>query len=219
MSRSALLFSFGIFLTVACGGNTTSDNSNPCATLTDANCDDESTTIDATNSSSGPEADPVTENSHETVEEVIRHLPLSCFIGSSKCDPRNGNGCEDGETCDFSSESELNCYPPPNTAAIDETCNNSGGPYCASGGWCAPDSITGDALCHQVCCSDSECSAPGTKCVGVFTDPNIGSLGLCRIPSDESDENNDSGSCLPPGASCSPANDQCCNYCHSGHCH
>ena len=91
--------------------------------------------------------------------------------------------------------------------------------FCASGGWCAPDNVTGEARCHRVCCDDSECGTPGTKCIGIFTDPNIGSLGLCRIPTEDDEDDEDASNCLPPGASCSPSDDQCCGYCHVGHCH
>ena len=100
------------------------------------------------------------DSSDETTAETVRLLPLSCFIGSSACDPRNGDGCDEGATCDFSSESQLTCFPPPNSAQLDAPCNNSGGP-CASGGWCAPDNVTGEARCHRVCCDDSECAPQG----------------------------------------------------------
>ena len=91
-----------------------------------------STTIDSTNSGTdtSPESPTSDDTSNETAAETVRLLPFSCFIGSSACDPRNGDGCDDGATCDFSSESQLTCFPPPNTAQIDTACNNSGGPLC-----------------------------------------------------------------------------------------
>ena len=213
MSRLTLLLVLGFALGVGCGDSDTQPETED---------GEASTTIDSTNSGTGTstESPSSDDTSNETAAETVRLLPLSCFIGSSACDPRNGDGCDDGATCDFSSESQLTCFPPPNTAQIDTACNNSGGPFCASGGWCAPDNVTGEALCHKVCCDDSDCSTPGTKCTGIFTDPNIGSLGLCRFPTEDEEENNDDASnCLPPGASCSPSDDQCCGYCHVGHCH
>ena len=212
MSRVALIVVVGLALGVGCGDS---------ATRTNPNDSEESTTIDSTNSSTGtaPESPASDDTLDETAAETVRLLPFSCFIGPSACDPRNGDGCDEGATCDFSSESQLTCFPPPNTAPLDAPCNNSGGPFCASGGWCAPDNTTGEARCHRVCCDDSECGTPGTKCIGIFTDPNIGSLGLCRIPTEDDEDDDGADNCLPAGASCTPSDDQCCGYCHVGHCH
>ena len=210
MSRAALIVVVGLALGVGCGDG---------ATQTDTDESEESTTIDSTNSGTASESPTSDDPSDETAAETVRLLPLSCFIGSSACDPRNGDGCDEGATCDFSSESQLTCFPPPNTAQLDAPCNNSGGPFCASGGWCAPDNVTGEARCHRVCCDDSECGTPGTKCIGIFTDSNIGSLGLCRIPTEDDDDDDGADNCLPAGASCAPSDDQCCGYCHVGHCH
>ena len=204
-------------LSVSCGEaeETNPAQTNPCDSASNPDCDSGSASTTTESSTESNTSDSGTEGN----EDVIRILPFSCFIGPSPCDPRSGEGCAEGETCDFSSESELGCFPPPNTAAVGEACDNSAGPYCAVGGWCAPDSITGEPFCHQVCCFDSECSAPGLECAGIFTDPNIGSLGLCKFPSEESDDDEAPGDCLPSGASCSTTDDQCCGYCHVGHCH
>ena len=208
-------------LTISCGGNeeTTTARTDSCESSSNPDCDSNSTSTDSTASTEDNSPTDLDDSNSESDanEDIVRLLPFSCFIGPSPCDPRNGQGCAEGETCDLDSEGRLSCFPPPNTADVDEPCDNSAGPYCAAGGWCAPDTITGESFCHQVCCSDSECAAEGFACVGIFTDSNIGSLGLCKFPSE--DDVDDSGDCLPPGAGCSSTNDQCCNYCHAGHCH
>ena len=120
MPRAALIVVVGLALGVGCGDG---------ATRTDTNDIEESITIDSTNSGTASESPNPDDNSDETGAETVRLLPLSCFIGSSACDPRNGDGCDEGATCDFSSESQLTCFPPPNTAQLDAPCNNSGGPF------------------------------------------------------------------------------------------
>ena len=221
MSHSSRLSMCLFALTIACGDKSTDlTGAEACEPSATTDCTESSdATSDATENSGDTSTPSADASDNGTASETVRLLPMACFIGPSACDPRNGEGCGEGSACDFSGDGELMCFPPPNTAAIDEACNNAEGPFCASGGWCAPDSVTGDALCHKVCCSDSECTEPGFECVGVFTDPNIGSLGLCKIPTEGDSGGDDSGSCLPPGASCSMSNDQCCGYCHSGHCH
>ena len=142
-------------------------------------------------------------------------LPPSCFVGASNCDPRSGEGCSAGEACDFSSQGELVCFPPPNEAAIGQSCSNQGGPYCASGGWCVSDTSGGPGTCRKVCCVNQECSEPGFECVGMLNNPSMGSIGVCRTPPDPTD----SPQCLPYGAPCTPSNDECCGQCHFDHCH
>lgn len=146
---------------------------------------------------------------------VARLLPMSCFVGPSACDPRNGGGCTEGDTCDFSNDGRLECFPPPNEAALGESCDNEAGPFCAAGGWCwrSPE---GSAACHRVCCSSAECTEPGLECVRILNDPAFGSLGVCRVPTEPADP---APSCLPAGARCSPSGDPCCGFCHIDHCH
>jgi len=145
----------------------------------------------------------------------VQLLPAACFAGASGCDPRSGEGCTAGEACDFSSAGQLVCFPPPNTAELGQSCNNQGGPFCASGGWCVPDTSGGPGICRKVCCSDGECSEPGVACVGLLTNPSMGAIGVCRTPP----EPGDSPQCLPYGAPCTMSNDQCCGQCHFDHCH
>ena len=97
MPRAALIVVVGLALGVGCGDG---------ATRTDTNDIEESITIDSTNSGTASESPNPDDNSDETGAETVRLLPLSCFIGSSACDPRNGDGCDEGATCDFSSESQ-----------------------------------------------------------------------------------------------------------------
>ncbi|MEM6786679.1 MAG: hypothetical protein AAF928_20575 [Myxococcota bacterium] len=141
------------------------------------------------------------------------YLPASCFAGSSPCEPRTGEGCAAGETCDLDSEGQMVCFPPPNTAALGQPCNNGSGPFCAAGGWCLPGA-GGGTVCQQVCCADAECTTPGETCVPVFQNPQMGSLGTCGV-----DNGGGGGTCLPAGALCSPSNDECCGHCHIDHCH
>ncbi|MEM6732228.1 MAG: hypothetical protein AAF658_11775, partial [Myxococcota bacterium] len=148
---------------------------------------------------------------------VVRLLPRSCYAGPSPCEPRTGQGCAAGETCDFSGEGQLVCYPPPNEAQIGEPCDNQVGPYCASGGWCWRDP-DGNASCHEVCCANSECTDPDFSCVPTFNNSAFGTLGVCRVPTEPTDPV-DAPSCLSPGAFCSMATDQCCGFCHFDHCH
>mgnify|MGYP001185302393 CR=1 FL=1 len=223
MTYPLMVLCLACALLTSCGSTeeTNSTRTNPCDAASNPECDSDSAADDtATSTADSSAAEPNDSNSEpETNEDIVRILPFSCFIGPSPCDPRNGDGCAAGETCDFAGEGELGCFPPPNTAGIDEPCDNSAGPYCAAGGWCAPDTITGESFCQQVCCVDSECTHSEFECVSIFTDPNIGSLGLCKFPSEDSGDDDAPEDCLPPGASCSPANDQCCGYCHAGHCH
>ena len=87
-----------------------------------------------------------------------------------------------------------------------------------------PDELPFSCLLRNVNCFKPERKAPTSSqmCGGwwsdpIFTDPNIGSLGICNVPGENSGD--DSGDCLPSGASCSVTDDQCCGYCHVGHCH
>ena len=142
-------------------------------------------------------------------------LPAGCYIGPADCDPRTGKGCGEGAACDFSSQGKLVCFPPPNDAAVGQPCNNQGGPFCAAGGWCVPETGSGPGTCRKVCCSTQECSDPGFECVGLLTNPSQGSIGVCRTPPEPAE----SPECLPYGAPCNTANDACCGQCHFDHCH
>ncbi|MEM9694941.1 MAG: hypothetical protein AAGA56_20535 [Myxococcota bacterium] len=145
--------------------------------------------------------------------EIVRLLPAACFVGPSPCEPRTGEGCAEGESCSLTPEGRLICRPPPRTAAIGDACDSLAGPFCEAGAWCVGDASAGTGICRAVCCGDGECSEPGHRCVGVFQQPALGSLGACF----ESTE--PSPMCLSAGATCTVGNDQCCGFCHIDHCH
>lgn len=127
-------------------------------------------------------------------------LPASCWKGLKSCNPLTNEGCDGaaGWACDLSTEGPQ-CFEPPNSQKLGESCNNSNGPFCEGGGHCDK------SVCAAFCCSSEDC-AEGDECEAIGSE---GSLGVCRKP----------GACKPAGGSCSKPAGCCSGDCHVGHCH
>lgn len=92
-------------------------------------------------------------------------------VAVDECNPVTLFGCQaagPGATCDQDSlkQGKFSCYPPPNTAGLCQSCNNSTGPYCGAGMKCL------DGTCAKYCCSSLDC---GT---GVCDKTNLSAWGI-----------------------------------------
>jgi hypothetical protein len=80
------------------------------------------------------------------------------------------------------------CYPPPNTATVCQTCDNSSanGPFCGPGTTCLNSSATA-TVCAHYCCTDADCGSGTCTTMVQGTDggptslfgPIADSLGVC----------------------------------------
>ena len=188
----------------ACGGGEdASSTGSPDPSMSSSTLgDDGSTGVPGTGSETGSETEAGSESGEEDT------FPASCWTGPRECDPRSGEPCAAGETCDIGNSDGapvLTCFPPPNTAQLGDACDLHGGPFCSAGLLCGPA-----AQCVPFCCSDDECSGPGESCEAV--DEGLGTLGGCidatTIPE-----------CTPPGGHCTQPSDCCSDDCHGNHCH
>lgn len=78
----------------------------------------------------------------------------SCVPASLGCDPVTSGGCAIGSSCDKSTTGYL-CFPPPNTEALCDACDNDNGLFCSPGSTCV------SGRCARYCCEDGDCSAEG----------------------------------------------------------
>ncbi len=84
-----------------------------------------------------------------------------------RCNPITNAGCDGdaGESCDFTLTG-FRCYgpPPPNTAGLCLTCDDSKGPACAPTTTCA--TTNNGPECARFCCTDNDC--PSGSCAKQF---------------------------------------------------
>lgn len=104
-------------------------------------------------------------------------LDPSCVKPGSvvvQCNPVTNAGCQAGMACDLASNGTSTgfvCFPE-GTQLEGQACNNATGP------WCKPTmNCDDDNLCHELCCSDSDCT--GTKTCKAISPTVVGTLGLC----------------------------------------
>ena len=116
---------------------------------------DTGTTTDAADDAPAVTVDPVCNPPAQAASNG------SCAMvddAGTNCDPVTNTGCaEAGAACDFSN-SGFDCYSPPNTQAVCQTCDPQNGPECSGTTTCVP-TATGMA-CARFCCADSDCT-PG----------------------------------------------------------
>ncbi len=98
--------------------------------------------------------------------------------GAIECNPITNAPCkaDAGEACDFN-QNGVQCYapPPPNTAALCETCDPStdAGPACVGGATCV--TTTSGQKCARFCCNDTDCTPGHCDTTTLGTAP----LGVC----------------------------------------
>ena len=183
----------------------------------DGNCVPENSQGPGGGSSNGSDGNGAAGNSNsnsggaDTSEMSARALPASCWRPRAQNGPREAVGCDvaTDETCDIAQmgggQPNIACLPGPNPQGLGDSCQPSGGPFCAAGLRCAPPGI-----CKKFCCEDSDCS-DGLRCQAFSA--AAGSLGLCD------DASADAPRCGSAGASCRTGSECCSNDCHAGHCH
>jgi hypothetical protein len=128
-------------------------------------------------------------------------LPASCWSGLKSCNPTTNEGCDgaSGWACDLGNGG-AQCFEPPNTQKLGESCDGSKGPFCEGGAHC------GGKTCEAFCCTKEDCQ--GDEVCEAFN-AKQGTLGVCRKP----------GACKGSGGSCTKDADCCSGDCHIDHCH
>jgi hypothetical protein len=107
-----------------------------------------------------------------------------------QCNPVTNEGCTGGAVCDTSADMNgtligFVCYPPPNTQAVCQTCDDMNGPYCAGGETCIGLNMSGTvSVCAHYCCTDADCGSG--KCTTTQNGmaefgPIATSLGTCTV--------------------------------------
>lgn len=87
------------------------------------------------------------------------------------CNPITGTPCDGaaGEACDFSQNTEFECYPAPgNDGTLCGTCDPENGIYCANGLECLQTDLGTDMptefKCFKFCCTDADCGGAAGSC-------------------------------------------------------
>jgi hypothetical protein len=88
------------------------------------------------------------------------------------CNPVGKTLCSGaGSACDLSNKGDLNCFGPPNDAALGAACDVAAGPYCSQGATCVGN------ICVAYCCTDADCGG-GVAC-GVYPGTASVTVGVC----------------------------------------
>jgi hypothetical protein len=148
------------------GGNTNSPSSHVASGMPAGNggatVTGSVTTSSVTNSASSTDASSTASSSNSVASTAVASSTSSggsgglCYAGQGSCNPLTSS-CISGDACDIDgSTNTFVCFPPPNTQGLNQSCDNSLGPFCQHGLAC-------DAgICRQYCCTTGDCTGGAT---------------------------------------------------------